>query len=77
MAITHASTKGQIIIPAVIRKKFHIKSGTQLDILDTEDAIVIFPHLKDPIKESRGIFKGEISLTEELLKERQKDKENE
>jgi AbrB family looped-hinge helix DNA binding protein len=34
---THASVKGQIVIPAVLRRKYGIKKGTKIIVSDTGD----------------------------------------
>lgn len=40
------SSKGQIVIPAAIRKKYEIKEGTELEIQDEDDGIKIVPPAK-------------------------------
>jgi len=67
------STKGQVVIPAYLRYKYGIKPGTEVEILDTEGKIVIFPAMKNPVEEACGILKGTTSLTKSLLKSRKED----
>ena len=40
---TYATVKGQIVIPAALRRKYGIKNGTKIIITDTGDAIVLKP----------------------------------
>jgi AbrB family looped-hinge helix DNA binding protein len=74
MTISRATVKGQVIIPAQLRKKFNIKKGTRVAISEGEgNVIVIKPLPDDPIEASRGMLKGKSSLTKALLKERREE----
>lgn len=70
MTVT-VSIKGQMVIPSDIRKKYHIKPRTKVEIFDKGKEIVIIPLPSDPIRDSRGILKG-VS-TKDILKLRHKD----
>ncbi len=49
--------KGQIVIPAILRKKYGIKIGDKVNIIEEEDGIKIVPLSKEKsIKELAGIF---------------------
>ncbi len=75
MAISRATTKGQVVIPAELRKKFNIRKGTRVAISEGEggDVILIRPLPDDPIHASRGMLKGEPSLTRALLRDRREE----
>jgi AbrB family looped-hinge helix DNA binding protein len=74
MTISKATIKGQVIIPAQLRKKFNIQKGTRLAIMEGEgQVIVIKPLPDDPVAASRGMLKGKSSLTKALLKDRQEE----
>lgn len=71
------SAKGQLVIPAAIRKRYHLKPKSKLEILDTGHSIVIRPvTAKDPFRASRGILKGKLS-TKDLLAMRRQEKARE
>jgi AbrB family looped-hinge helix DNA binding protein len=71
MVITKATSKGQVIIPADIRKRFKITKGTRLAISIGEgNAIVVRTIPDDPIEASRRMLKGKTSLIKALLKDR-------
>lgn len=71
MAISKVTVKGQIIIPAELRKKFNIKKGTRIAIAEgAANVILLKPLPDDPIEASRGMLKGKTSLTKALLKGR-------
>lgn len=71
------SSKGWVVIPAPLRKKYEIKPGSMVELVDAGGKIIIFPTVKDPIGEARGMLAGGASLTQELLAERAKDLERE
>jgi AbrB family looped-hinge helix DNA binding protein len=74
MTITRATVKGQVIIPAPLRKKFNIKKGTRVAIIEGEgNVILIKPLPDDPIEASRGVLKGETSMIKALLKDRREE----
>ncbi len=49
--------KGQIVIPAILRKKYGIKIGDRVNIVEEKDGIKIVPLNKErKIEELAGIF---------------------
>ncbi|MCL4534105.1 MAG: AbrB/MazE/SpoVT family DNA-binding domain-containing protein [Bacteroidetes bacterium] len=76
MPIT-VSAKGQVVIPAEIRKALGIKKGDQVDFVKYADAVYLVKVPKDPIQAGYGMFKGGPSLTEALLRDRREDCERE
>ncbi len=74
MTISKTTVKGQVIIPAPLRKKYNIKKGTRVAISEGEgNVIVIKPLPDDPIEASRGMLKGKTSLMKALLKDRNEE----
>lgn len=73
MAIVKTTVKGQIVIPAKLRKKYHISKGTRVKIVDRNGEIVIKPLLTNPVKEARGIFGEGGSALKALLAGRKED----
>ena len=71
MTISKTTIKGQVIIPAPLRKKFNIQKGTRVAIMEGEGRVILIKPLPDdPIEASRGMLKGKTSLTKALLKDR-------
>jgi AbrB family looped-hinge helix DNA binding protein len=70
---TYATTKGQIVIPAPLRKKYGITKGTRIVVVDKGDEIVLRPITDEYIKNLRGSLKGTDAL-QVLMEERKKDK---
>ncbi|MEK6681361.1 MAG: AbrB/MazE/SpoVT family DNA-binding domain-containing protein [Nitrospirota bacterium] len=63
-------SKGQVVIPADIRKKYHIEPGSELQIMEYEGIIYLIPPVEDPVRAACGILPSKPSLSERLLKER-------
>ncbi len=77
MGKAKVSPKGQIVIPAPIRKKYGIKPGSIMEITEGDDRIILKLAPKDPVEEAMGMLKGNISLTKELLQLRQEERKAE
>jgi len=73
---TYATIKGQIVIPASLRRKYGIKNGTKIIIMDNGDSISLKPVTEQYLKNLQGSLKGKGAL-KTLVDERQKDKERE
>lgn len=70
------SSKGQIVLPAELRKRYGIEAGSKLGIVDLAGSIYLVPLPDDPIKAARGMLKGKPNAgTKALLKERRIEKE--
>lgn len=77
MSTAIVSKKGWVVIPKAYRKKYQIKSGDRVRIVDYGGTLSIIPLPKDPISALRGLLPMEPSLTADLLTERQKEKTGE
>ena len=77
VATTKMSSKGQIVVPAEIRKKLGIKPGQKVNLALVDGKAVITPLPEDPIKALRGALKGRPSMTKALLEDRRKEIERE
>jgi AbrB family looped-hinge helix DNA binding protein len=71
---TYATTKGQIVIPAALRRKYGIKVGTKILVSDNGEEIVLRPVNEQYLRKLQGSLKGSGAL-QVLMEERQKDKE--
>jgi AbrB family looped-hinge helix DNA binding protein len=72
--IAKATIKGQVVIPADLRKKFNIKKGSKVSIYEGEgNVIIIKPLPEDPIEASKGMLKGKTSILKALLKDREEE----
>jgi len=53
----YVTSKGQVVVPVRIRRKFGIKAGTRLNFQEEDGRIVVQPVTKEYISSFRGIFK--------------------
>jgi AbrB family looped-hinge helix DNA binding protein len=70
------TVKGQIVIPAELRRKYRIKAGTKINVIDTGEAILLKPVTEESLKRLQGKLKGK-GVLKSLLEERRKDAESE
>ncbi len=63
------SKRGQIVIPAAIRRRHRISADDVLEWIDDGETIRVVPIPADPVAALRGRAKGE-RLTERLLADR-------
>ncbi len=64
--------KGQVVIPAKLHKKYRIRPGAKLELLEYGDFIYLISPVADPIKAASGSFPRKPSLTRGLLRDRKK-----
>ena len=77
MKTSTLSKKGWVVIPNDVRKRYNLKKGDKVNIIDYGGVISIIPVSKNPVKDTAGILKGKTSLTEALLKYRKEEKARE
>jgi AbrB family looped-hinge helix DNA binding protein len=73
---TYATTKGQIVIPASLRRKYGIKMGTKVIVTDNGDSICLVPVTEQYLRNLQGSLKGKGAL-KTLIEERRNDREKE
>ena len=74
--VSTVTVRGQISIPAEIRKRHHITAHTKMAWLDDGHTITVLPVPENPIKALRGKFK-DVDLLGLLLKERAEERDRE
>ncbi len=76
----YVTTKGQLVVPARIRRRFGIKPGTRVNFIEEGERIIFQPVTREYIDSFCGIFKqkpGEKSVVQELIEERRAEKTKE
>jgi AbrB family looped-hinge helix DNA binding protein len=68
------TSKGQLVIPARLRKRFGIKKGTLVAFVEDDGHMIVQPVTPEFIRSLRGSLKGEPSALEVLLEERKRDR---
>ncbi len=72
------TTKGQVVIPAWLRKQFHIEDGTKAVIQATPEGILLKPVTSVTIRRLRGILKrkpGDKPFDKEWAEHKREEKE--
>ena len=72
------TTKGQVVIPAWLRKEFQIEDGTKAVVQATPEGILLKPVTAALIKRGRGIIKrklGDQPFAEEWTGHTKEEKE--
>ena len=72
------TTKGQVVIPAWLRKQFDIEDGTKAVVQATPEGILLKPVTAALIKRGRGILKrkpGHKPLVEEWAEQKKEERE--
>lgn len=73
---TYMTVKGQIVIPARVRRKLGMKQGTrvQVDMDEQAHRIVLTPITREYIQSLHGKYKGK-SLLKALATEKKRERE--
>ena len=69
MSVHSVSSKGWVVIPANLRKKYALLPGTEVRIIDYGGVLAIVPAMKDPLNQAAGILNSEKTLTKKLMEE--------
>ncbi|OGR01470.1 MAG: AbrB family transcriptional regulator [Deltaproteobacteria bacterium RIFOXYD12_FULL_50_9] len=72
-SLAKVSTKGQVVIPAELRKRHHLGPGASVQIFEYGNLICLAPIIADPVEAAWGALPETPSLADELLQERRKD----
>ena len=68
------TTKGQLVIPARLRRRFGIKKGTTVTFVEDDGRLIVQPVTREFIRSLRGSLKGEPSALRGLLEERKRER---
>ena len=80
METSYVTSKGQLVVPSRIRRKYGIKPGTRVNFVEDGERIIFQPVTREYIDSFCGIFKkkpGEKSVVEEHLQDRRKERDRE
>jgi AbrB family looped-hinge helix DNA binding protein len=71
------TSKGQIVVPAKLRRRYGLKPGVKVYFIERDNEILFQPLTKEAIQSVHGMLASETSVTKELLKERARDRDQE
>jgi AbrB family looped-hinge helix DNA binding protein len=76
METGYVTSKGQLVIPSKLRRRFGIKPGTRINFFEEEDGIKIIPVTSETIKANIGFLgKDGPSLLKALMEEKKRERE--
>jgi len=70
------TSKGQVVIPKRLRKKYGIRPATAIRWIEKDQGILMVPESEDPIVAARGMLKGS-GILKAYLKEKRLEKQRE
>ena len=73
MAVVRSTVKGQVLIPADIRRKFNIRKGTSLNIYADAERIYLEPVSEDLVERSKGFLNTKGRVLKALLEDRRRE----
>jgi AbrB family looped-hinge helix DNA binding protein len=80
MNSSYVTSKGQLVVPAAIRRRLGIKPGTRVNFVEKNGHIIFQPVTRAYIRGFRGMFKhksGGKSVLAEHFEERRAARDNE
>lgn len=72
--VSTVTTKGQLVIPSKLRRKYSIKEGTQVAFLEQDNHLILQPLTPEFIRSLRGSQKSEPSALKALLEDRKRER---
>ena len=77
MDSAYVTTKGQLVVPARLRRKYGITAGTRVRFLERDREIILQPLTRQYIRSVCGLLAVAGPATPELLKERTRERQRE
>jgi AbrB family looped-hinge helix DNA binding protein len=68
------TTKGQLVIPSRIRRKYAIHKGTQIAFVEEGDRIILQPVTPEFVSSLRGCLPEDAGALKILLEERRRER---
>jgi AbrB family looped-hinge helix DNA binding protein len=72
--VSTVTTKGQLVIPSKLRRKYSIKEGTQVAFVEEENRLILQPLTSEFIRSLRGSLGKDSKALEILLGERRRER---
>ena len=72
--ICTVSNKGWVVIPVELRKKYGLKPGTEVRIVDYGGVLAIIPALREPVNQAAEMLKTGKKLTDSLMEEHRRER---
>jgi len=69
------TTKGQVVIPVKIRRKYGMKNGTKVAFIEQGDKVIIQPLDKEYFNKLAGILDEKGKMLKSLIDDKKKERE--
>ena len=73
--VSTVTTKGQLVIPSKLRRKYSINKGTQVAFVEEENRLILQPITPEFIRSLRGCLGKGSKALEVLLEDRKRERE--
>ena len=74
METSVVTTKGQIVVPAKVRRKFGIKKGTKIAFIEQKGKLIIQPLDKSYFESMAGILGTKGKLLHSLMEDKKRER---
>jgi len=74
---TRVTSKGQVVIPAPLRRKLGIRKGTPMVVTEQDGGVFLQPETREYFDKLAGILPRKPSLAQELVREHALEREKE
>ena len=72
--VSTITTKGQLVIPSKLRRKYAIREGTKVAFVEEDNRLILQPLTPEFVHALRGSLKGEPSALKRLLEDRKRER---
>ena len=72
--VSTVTTKGQLVIPSKLRRKYSIHKGTQVAFVEEKNRLILQPLTPEFIRSLRGSLSAGPSALDYLLEERKRER---
>ena len=72
--VSTVTTKGQLVIPSRLRRKYAIRKGTKVACVEDENRLILQPITPEFIRSLRGCLGKDSKALEILLEERRRER---
>lgn len=73
--VSTVTTKGQLVIPAKLRRKYAIREGTQVAFVEEENRLILQPLTPEFVHSLRGSLRAGPSALKILLDDRKRERQ--
>ena len=67
------SSKGWVVIPADLRKKYGLKAGDKVVVVDYGGVLALVPAFEDPVGQALGMFEEGSGMLKDLVEEHRRE----